>query len=142
MPMIITKDHLYQKYSDALQLQTFTKNQLISIAHFRKMFSSADHKHIKFPHFCVLGQCTTCASTNDMLSTRLMSPSERSHLKKLKIHHLKLVEAERKVYHLHQQEELTDPGRVFSVVMDGSTYVFSHCWYLCHQLGRIFIFTS
>jgi hypothetical protein len=63
MPMIMTKDHLYQKYSDALNAQHFTHAKLLSLTHFCKMFKG-EHRHIKFPQFCILGQCNICESNH------------------------------------------------------------------------------
>jgi hypothetical protein len=48
MLMIMTKDHLYWKYSDAIQAQHFAPAKLLSLSHFCKMFHG-EHKHIKFP---------------------------------------------------------------------------------------------
>ncbi|ELR17135.1 uncharacterized protein ACA1_057910 [Acanthamoeba castellanii str. Neff] len=77
MPMIMTKDHLYQKYSDALNAHHFTQAKLLSLTHFCKMFKG-EHMHIKFPQFCVLRQCNICASTNDTLTNQIMSTREQA----------------------------------------------------------------
>ncbi|ELR15619.1 uncharacterized protein ACA1_377230 [Acanthamoeba castellanii str. Neff] len=122
MPMIMTKDHLYQKYSDALNAQHFTQAKLLSLTHFHKMFKG-EHRHIKFPQFCILRQCNICASTNDTLTNQTMSTREQVQLKQWKLDHLKLVKAEQKAYHLHQQEAVADPSATLLIIMDGSTDV-------------------
>ncbi|ELR24081.1 uncharacterized protein ACA1_152400 [Acanthamoeba castellanii str. Neff] len=122
MPMIMTKDHLYQKYSDALNAQHFTHAKLLSLTHFHKMFKG-EHRHIKFPQFCILRQCNICASTNNTLTNQTMSTREQAQLKQWKLDHLKLVEVEQKAYHLHQQEAVADPGVTLSIIMDSSTDV-------------------
>ncbi len=91
--MIMTKDHLFQKYSDTIHAQHFAPAKLVSLSHFCKMFHG-EHKHVKFPQFCVLGQCNICTSTNDTLANRQMSTSKHMQLKQQKLDHLWLVEAE------------------------------------------------
>jgi transposase-like protein len=120
--MIMTKDHLYWKYLDALNAQHFTQAKLLSLTHFCNMFKG-EHRHIKFPWFCVLRQCYICASTNDTLTNQTMSTRERAQLKQWKLDHLKLVKAEQKAYHLHQQEAVADPGVTLPIIMDGLTDV-------------------
>jgi len=116
MPMIMTKDHLYWKYSDAMNTQHFTHTKLLSLTHFCKMFKG-EHRHIKFPQFCVLGQCNICASTNDTLTNQTMSTREQAQLKQWKLDHLKLIEVEQKAYHLHQQEVVADSSATLSIIM-------------------------
>ncbi|ELR14532.1 uncharacterized protein ACA1_193450 [Acanthamoeba castellanii str. Neff] len=48
MLMIMTKDHLYQKYLDALNAQHFTHAKLLSLTHFCKMFKTELHSS----HLC------------------------------------------------------------------------------------------
>jgi hypothetical protein len=43
----MTKDHLYQKYLDALNTQHFTHAKLLSLTSARG--SKGEHRHIKFP---------------------------------------------------------------------------------------------
>ncbi|ELR24087.1 uncharacterized protein ACA1_152660 [Acanthamoeba castellanii str. Neff] len=127
MPMIMTKDHLYQKYSDALNAQYFTHAKLLSLTHFHKMFKG-EHRHIKFPWFCVLRQCNICASTNDTLTNWTMSTREQAQLKQWKLDHLKLVEVEQKAYHLHQQEAVADPSATFQE--NKNKYMLAYCHWL------------
>ncbi len=91
--MIMTKEHLFQKYSDVMCAQLFAPAKLVSLATFCNMFHG-EHKHIKFPHFCMLSQCNICTLTNDTLANRQMSSSDWMQLKQHKLKHLRLVEAE------------------------------------------------
>jgi hypothetical protein len=60
---------------------------------------------------------------NDTLTNQMMSTREQAQLKQQKLDHLKLVKAEWKAYHLHQQEAVADPGATLLIIMDGLTDV-------------------
>ena len=91
--MIMTKEHLFWKYSDTICAQLFAPAKLVSLATFCKMFHG-ERKHIKFPCFCMLSQCNICTSTNNTLANWQMSSSDRMQLKQHKLKHLQLDKAE------------------------------------------------
>lgn len=119
MPAIMTKVALFKKYK-VYHAEYETDEPLIAKTTFVHMFKTK-FKHVKFPKYTVLGNCSDCIMMKDTLAKKAMTTAERNQLKSVLTEHQLLADQEKDMYNSHRVTAGTRPDLSMSIILDGAS---------------------